>query len=397
MAEADFNKAVDEWIERKSKQVGQVIKPGVESWSMQVEVGLFGNIFHEFITTDTIRHYAAAMGDKNPLWRNNDYASKTAWGGIIALPTFTDCIGASWAGRSMIKEEHFRVEGEPSGPKRQWFGVIRPGDRFRIADKYLGLKEIVPKQPMPYRIFVSTIQRSFINQRDETVAVADCRNMTFTVPSGLKPTALFPGANRKRRKLTDKEREDIYRRYEGLKIRGAEPLYWEDVAVGDEIKPLVLGPVSTWDVAAFFTAVGGETAAFDILWDELRVNIDTVFLDNEVNAWKCPGEGHFCDNTGLAAAYTGGPGVAPGPQIDGLICRSICNWMGDDGFLKVLDTQYRNLPFLGDVYVIKGKVTNKSTEGDEHLVDLDASCENMDGLLLVRGSAKVRLPSRTQS
>lgn len=91
---------------------------------------------------------------------------------------------------------------------------------------------------------------------------------------------------------------------------------------------------------------------------------------------------------------TGGYAVAPGPQIDGLICRMTCNWMGDHGFLKILDTQYRSVPILGDVFCSKGKVTNKSVEGDEHLVDLELYCENMDGVVLVPATARVRLPSR---
>ena len=39
-------------------------------------------------TRDNIRHYAHGIGDDNPLWCDPDYAAKTRYGGIVALPSF---------------------------------------------------------------------------------------------------------------------------------------------------------------------------------------------------------------------------------------------------------------------------------------------------------------------
>lgn len=398
MSKPDFNKAVDEWVAERNKHIGEVIIPRVGAYPPQPEVGLFGNVFNEFVNTDLIRHHAEAIGDRNPLWHSNDYARGTIWGGIIAPPTFTESIGCSWAGRKIIKEElEFNLGGEPSGPKRQWFRAIRPGDRMRIIDKDLGVVERKPKQPRPYRLLITNTQRTYINQRDEIMAVVDCRNSALALPLDFESTTgLFAGAGRKRRKLTDEERDAIYRGYDEEKRRGAEPLFWEDVTVGEELKPLVVAPVSIWDTAAFFASIAGECGAFDLHWETIKVNLGLLaYLDAEVNAYRCVGEGHFCDGKGLSVPAAGGHAVAVGAQIDGLICRSICNWMGDYGFLKMLDSQYRNITIQGDALRIKGKVTNKSAEGDEHLVDLDMYCENLDGLLLVPATARVRLPSRT--
>ena len=35
------------------------------------------------------------MGDMNPLWRDEEYAKKTRWGGIIAPPAFYATMGIS--------------------------------------------------------------------------------------------------------------------------------------------------------------------------------------------------------------------------------------------------------------------------------------------------------------
>ena len=44
--------------------------------------------FNEVATKDAIRHWADAIGDLNPLWRDEEYARKTLYGGLIAPPTW---------------------------------------------------------------------------------------------------------------------------------------------------------------------------------------------------------------------------------------------------------------------------------------------------------------------
>jgi acyl dehydratase len=39
-------------------------------------------------TADAIWHFAMGVGDDNPLWIDRAYARSTAWGGLIAPPTF---------------------------------------------------------------------------------------------------------------------------------------------------------------------------------------------------------------------------------------------------------------------------------------------------------------------
>ena len=46
---------------------------------------LFGRR-NEMATRDAIRHFANGIGDANPLWRNDEYAKNTRYGGIIGPP-----------------------------------------------------------------------------------------------------------------------------------------------------------------------------------------------------------------------------------------------------------------------------------------------------------------------
>ncbi len=39
--------------------------------------------------------------------------------------------------------------------------------------------------------------------------------------------------------------------------RGAAPLYWEDVDVGDAVPPVVKGPLTITDIVAWYAATQG--------------------------------------------------------------------------------------------------------------------------------------------
>jgi len=72
----------------------------------------------------------------------------------------------------------------------------------------------------------------------------------------------------------------------------------------------------------------------------------------------------------------------------------ICDWMGDDGVLKILDCRAPDEPGLWQLLRQKGTVTRKYSENNEHLVDIDVVSENTDGQFLTGGFATVRLPPR---
>lgn len=238
-----------------------------------------------------------------------------------------------------------------------------------------------------------------MNQKDETVAVVDSRFMilaTYANPAEATQP-LFAGGGRKRHKLTDEERDAITRGYETETRRDGDTLFWEDVNVGDEIKPLVAGPLSAWDTASFLVAIPGFSVAFDMEWERIKLDPAGAWLDPEVNAWKRGAEAHFRDGGGHTDMVSGGYAFGFGGQLEGLVCRALYNWMGDAGFLKKIDSQYRVLVIHGDVLNVKGKVTNKSVQGNEHLVDLEVRCENQDGMVLVPAKATVQLLSRTKS
>jgi hypothetical protein len=186
--------------------------------------------------------------------------------------------------------------------------------------------------------------------------------------------------------------EEIDRAYEAEKRRGMEVLYWEDIREGEEIPPLVKGPLTVMDSVAFFHAIG-YTTAFRVTHLLMKVTPDWGILDPETNV-RVPAAGlHVSDAIARAQGVPFAAGFSA--QLEGNIAHLICNWMGDEGFLKKLDCQSRRIYTLGDTCWLKGKVVRKYVENDEHLVDLQVSAENQDHAILMPATATVRLISRS--
>jgi acyl dehydratase len=67
---ADLKEIIEKGIEKyKRDRVGKINYPPL------------GN---ETASKDAIRHFANGLGDPNPLWRDEDYAKNSHYGGLIA-------------------------------------------------------------------------------------------------------------------------------------------------------------------------------------------------------------------------------------------------------------------------------------------------------------------------
>ena len=89
---------------------------------------------------DGIRHWAQGIGDRNPLWTDEDYARGTRWGGIIAPPTILyafDRICSGYVGGLPGVHAMF------AGTDFRWRRPIRLGDRITARAH---LAEVVDRQ-----------------------------------------------------------------------------------------------------------------------------------------------------------------------------------------------------------------------------------------------------------
>jgi acyl dehydratase len=141
----------------------------------------------------------------------------------------------------------------------------------------------------------------------------------------------------------------------------AEQIFWEDVAEGMEIPPLVKHP-TTRQLVQY---AGASRDFYEIHYDKDFAqgnNLEGVILHGA-----------------LKSAFLG---------------QLMTDWIGPLGTLKRLSCQYRGMDFPGQPVTAKGTVTRKYQENGQCLVDCTIWLENPQGQNTTPGSATVALPSR---
>jgi len=128
-------------------------KIGVE-W----EVGVYE------IEKGMIQRFARAIDDPNPIWRDEEYARQSQYGGIIAPPTFIVTIGGEQFGQQVIAPL-FRDGLLHGSTELECYQPIRPDDRITVTVKLANVRE----RQSSKMAFV-TFDITYRNQRDELVA-----------------------------------------------------------------------------------------------------------------------------------------------------------------------------------------------------------------------------------
>jgi acyl dehydratase len=124
-----------------------------------------------------IRYFALAIGDDSPLYRDAEFAGKTAHGGIVAPPTFicetnqiiqqpldeNGYIGHDWA--LPLPNTRF-IRG---GNEYEFHQLVRPDDHVTVTWKILDIYERESRK-LGELVFVVSEAR-YVNQRNELLAV----------------------------------------------------------------------------------------------------------------------------------------------------------------------------------------------------------------------------------
>lgn len=184
--------------------------------------------------------------------------------------------------------------------------------------------------------------------------------------------------------------------YDAERRRGAEPRYWEDVTIGEEIDPIVKGPYSLKDWIGFCVGMGHFGAFGASTWRLDYVNRKRVpKFYSTAAADGIPRSAYACHYDLEVAHAAGVPQCYDvGAMRQAFLTQMLTNWMGDDGFVFKSRLEFRQFNFLGDVQWCKGRVTGKRRDGDLDLIEIEMSCTNQRGAQTTLGSASVLLPSR---
>jgi acyl dehydratase len=199
-------------------------------------------------------------------------------------------------------------------------------------------------------------------------------------------------ADLKSQTYTDAELAPIEAAYrqEIVNRRGANPLYFEDLNVGDKMGETVKGPLTITDCICWVSGFGWVYAMPHRQWYEYRQRHPGVGSKNPMGIWDVPERVHWEEDYAKAV---GMPTVYDyGPQRIAWFDHALSDWMGDDGWIRRLQVQLRAPNFIGDTTWIRGSIVRKLNEED--CVEIEMRAEDQRGRVTAIGQAEVVLPSR---
>ena len=369
-----FPKITEAAIDDLRARIGVPITDTVEPWNFEA-------------TRDGIRHYAHGIGDDNPLWCDPDYAAKTNFGTIVALPSFLFSTSRIVSG----------YVGGLSGIHAMWAGADwtwhKPVLRNDTITTQAHLKDLIEHQTrFAGRSFQQIYHVDFFNQQGDKVAECDSWCFRTDRDEAREKGTKYTGAKGRVEPFTDEQLADYYQLYANEEIRGSTPRYWEDVAEGEALPRMMKGPMTVTGFIGYAQGwVGLYIRANKLAW-KMQVKHPGLGIKNRFNVPDCPERVHWDEEFAL---MVGAPGAYDyGPERCSWLTHQLTNWIGDAGFLRQSKCQIRRHNPDGDVIFIDATVVRKFEQDGRYLVEIAQRAETHRGEPSAMGSAIVELPTR---
>lgn len=370
-----FPKITERGLDELRSRIGVKIGVPAEPWCYEA-------------TRDNIRHYAHGIGDDNPLWCDPEYAAKTRFGGIVALPSFLFATSRIVSGY---------VGGLP-GVHAMWSGADwtwhKPVHRNDVISTEAHLKDLIEHETRFAGRAVQQIYHvDFFNQGGDKVAEADSWCFRTERDHAREQGSKYKEVReREPRRYSEEEIREAYKLYAQEEVRGAKTRYWQDVTEGEELPVLFKGPMTVTGFIAYAQGWGGlYIRANKLAWQLIDAH-PGVGITNRFGIPDVPERVHWEEDFALEV---GAPGAYDyGPERNSWLTHQLTNWMGDDGFLRKSYCKIRRHNPEGDMLFFKARVKRKYVEDGRHLVEIEQEARNQDGELSVLGTGVVELPSR---
>ncbi|MFW6092901.1 MAG: FAS1-like dehydratase domain-containing protein [Pseudomonadota bacterium] len=348
-------------------------------------------------TPDALRNWAQGAGDDNPLYTDEEYGPTTRWGSQIGHGTQVGHIKTPMLGDPMPEEIKKATKGLfrgvhvfVSGGTWDWYRPLYAGDRIY---SYHGEESVEEKQSEFAGRSVIRVNRNVnLNQHGEVVGVY----RTLRVETERKKSRQKGKyADIEPASYTDADIERIEQIYEAEKPRGADRRYFEDVKVGDELQPMVKGPLTVTEVIAFH-AGGYGFVPYGLKSSRLgyknRKRIAPFYIKNELGVWDVAQRLHW--DSEWAKAIGNPMAYDYGVMRQAWLYHFVSDWAGDDAFIERLEDSIRKFNYQGDAQFLTGQVVDKREQDGRFLVELELHMVNQRDVETAYGAATVSLPSR---
>jgi len=368
---------------------GKISPQALEEWRDRIGARLrIGNIFNRYVSFEAIRNYVNGIGDINPLFRDEEYAKKTRYGRLVAPPSWLYSVFPTWVLQGLPGVHAFH-----SGNDWEFYKPIFFGDTITPECIFTGFD--VKGSQFAGRTVLEYQRANFYNQKGELVAKTD-----LWLVRAERRTAREKGKYH-HIQLPHPWTEEQLKRLEdevlAEEVRGSQVRYWEDVQVGEELKPVVKGPFGLTDMVAYcIGAAPVQIAAFGVQLRLYRAHPAWAFRDPSTCSLEPVYSVHYnklaAQGAGLPAPYD------VGAQRQGWLISLLTNWMGDEGWLKKNYAEYRKFFYHSDAVWLRGKVVKKYLDDDgDFCVDIETHAINQRGEDIMPGISTVALPSREKN
>lgn len=399
----------------------------------------------------------------NPLYSDESVARAAGYDGVPAYyfvlePNFMPPMPTGvYFGDFMVVSGHNDI--------MNYYKPVYPGDELYTVFDFQDFKDITPAAGSYYRTFAVSGQAKVYNQKGELVAEgANIIKESFRRHKDLsKRTAMRSWES------PDWWHQRPHHTYEGADwdyitgvwksetVRGAQPLYWDDIEVGSQPFTTVKGPIlldEPQDIAFHLPQWAADTKK-----NMLDPEFFATMVKDERNLYYPQGKqvkkpasgrmkmsliedednGHGGEDHGPMpemppeVANRDGRSVIQNAVVTKWAATAIINWMGDGGWLQSIcwdimsnppgydatviphhaerPELFRLFPYLGrvpgmqgkradchgmeyDVCVIHSYVVDKYEKDGEYFIDLVWWGETIDNYIIEEGGATVKLPKK---
>ncbi len=358
---------------------------------------------YRFPNEDAFRNVAEAYGDDNPLWCDPGYARASRWGGVIASPHLVG--GDTLIGEDEVAEipdeSRALLRGDPirgahafyAGSSREWWAPLYPGRRIVRRNALVGVHD--KRSDFAGRAVHEWTAEVFASRDPDEVLAAQYRLMIRTDRAKAEQRGKYDATVIE--PYTDDEIAaiDAVSASERARRRGHEARFFEDVEEGDEVGPLVKGPLRVTDMVCWHVGMGMGlygVKALRLGYDQ-RQRVPRFFRPDDLNIPDVQQRVHWdpewARKAGNPASYD------YGRMRETWLIHLCTDWMGDDAWLWKLDCEFRRFNYVGDTHWMRGRVERKlMVDGDRPAVELEIWGENQRGEVTTPGHATILLPSR---
>lgn len=360
------------------------------------------------VTEEWIQSYARPIFT-SPLYLDPEYAKKSSYGTMIAPPEmFAESYFPMWFHRTFGT----MVTGNDGG-LLECYKPIRVGDTITEYTDFEQILDTTDPKGGKNREFTFVGATKAINQDGELVAYGEGygRNASSLTDAPDGPAAALAtwGMHVEPQHIyTEEDWEKIYAMWDQEVVRGAKPLYWEDVEVGYRPAPVSSHPLTLVDAVY----MSGETVirmapmAKTILRKE-RNNPDQVYTSSDGIKHMRRVEQSIHTMGEYPRLFVM---MAYGRRV---MLNMITSFIGDQGWLRRLN--WRNGPkangiirqvpgfenevcdthiCIGDMVIAKAVAVRKYKDEEGCKMDFICWTETFDGGKCTAAEATVILPSR---